>query len=68
MTLGWRLPSPNAHLPLAVIVAMIPRAAQAHDETREESGMEKLLNSLAGTIVAGFVLTLIVAVVLHAIR
>ena len=30
--------------------------------------MEKLLNSLAGTIVAGFVLTLIVAVVLHAIR
>ena len=30
--------------------------------------MEKLLNSLGGTIVAGFVLTVIFALVLHAIR
>jgi hypothetical protein len=30
--------------------------------------MEKLLNSLTGTIVAGFVLTVIVAVILHAIH
>ena len=30
--------------------------------------MEKLLNSLCGTIVAGFVLTAIFAVILHAIR
>jgi len=27
--------------------------------------MEKLLNSLTGTIIAGFVLTVVVAVILH---
>jgi hypothetical protein len=40
----------------------------AHDETTEESGMEKLLGSLAGTIIAGFVLTVIVVLVIHAIH
>jgi hypothetical protein len=40
----------------------------AHDETREESGMEKLLNSLSGTIIAGFVLTVIVVVLIHVIH
>jgi hypothetical protein len=40
----------------------------AQDKTREESGMEKLLNSLQGTIIAGFVLTVIVAVILHCIH
>jgi hypothetical protein len=44
-----------------------PRVS-AHDETREESGMEKLLGSLAGTVIAGFVLTVVVAVILHAIH
>jgi hypothetical protein len=44
-----------------------PRVS-AHDETREESGMEKLLNSLSGTIIAGFVLTVIVVVLIHAIH
>jgi hypothetical protein len=29
--------------------------------------MEKLLNSLTGTIIAGFVLTVIVAVIIHAL-
>jgi hypothetical protein len=43
-------------------------AATAHDETREESGMEKLLNSLSGTIIAGFVLTVIVVLLIHAIH
>jgi hypothetical protein len=42
-------------------------ALSAQDETREESGMEKLLNSLTGTIIAGFVLTVIVAVIIHAL-
>jgi hypothetical protein len=40
----------------------------AHDETREESGMEKLLGSLSGTIIAGFVLTVVVVLVIHAIH
>jgi hypothetical protein len=40
----------------------------AHDETREESGMEKLLNSLQGTIIAGFVLTVILIFVIRAIH
>jgi hypothetical protein len=40
----------------------------AHDETTEESGMEKLLNSLPGTIIAGFVLTVIVVLLIHAIH
>jgi hypothetical protein len=35
---------------------------------REESGMEKLLNSLPGTIIAGFVLTVVVILVIHAIH
>jgi hypothetical protein len=43
------------------------RAAFTPDGTREESGMEKLLNSLMGTIIAGFVLTVIVAVIIHAL-
>jgi hypothetical protein len=43
-------------------------ALSAQDETREESGMEKLLNSLSGTIIAGFVLTVIVVLVIHAIH
>ena len=43
-----------------------PRVS-AH-ETREESGMEKLLNSLSGTIIAGFVLTVIVVLLIHAIH
>jgi len=30
--------------------------------------MEKLLNSLTGTIIAGFVLTVVVAVILHCIH
>ena len=30
--------------------------------------MEKLLGSLAGTVIAGFVLTAVVAVILHAIH
>jgi hypothetical protein len=30
--------------------------------------MEKLLNSLPGTIVAGFVLAVILAVIIHAVR
>jgi hypothetical protein len=30
--------------------------------------MEKLLGSLPGTIIAGFVLTVVVAVILHAIH
>ncbi len=29
--------------------------------------MEKLLNSLPGTIIAGFVLTVVVAVIIHAL-
>jgi hypothetical protein len=45
-----------------------PPRYSAQDETREESGMEKLLGSLAGTVVAGFVLTVVVAVILHAIH
>jgi hypothetical protein len=40
----------------------------AQDETREEGGMEKLLNSLSGTIIAGFVLTVIVVLLIHAIH
>jgi hypothetical protein len=40
----------------------------AHDETREESGMEKLLNSLSGTIIASFVLTVIVVLLIHVIH
>jgi hypothetical protein len=47
---------------------MILLLREACDETREESGMEKLLGSLPGTIIAGFVLTVIVAVILHAIH
>ena len=30
--------------------------------------MEKLLGSLAGTVIAGFVLTVVVAVILHVIH
>jgi hypothetical protein len=40
----------------------------AHGETREESGMEKLLNSLSGTIIAGFVLTVVLIFVIRAIH
>jgi hypothetical protein len=40
----------------------------ARNKTREESGMEKLLNSLTGTIIAGFVLTVILVLVIHAIH
>jgi hypothetical protein len=47
---------------------VLPPPVSAHDETREESGMEKLLNSLSGTIIAGFVLTVIVVVLIHAIH
>jgi hypothetical protein len=36
--------------------------------TRQESGMEKLLNSLTGTIIAGFVLTVIEVLLIHAIH
>jgi hypothetical protein len=53
------------HLPGAVIVRYDSR--QRHQK-REECGMEKLLNSLTGTIIAGFVLTVILAIVIHAIR
>jgi hypothetical protein len=45
-------------------------AAEAWKKTRqrEESGMEKLLNSLTGTIIAGFVLTVVEVLVIHAIH
>jgi hypothetical protein len=54
----------------AVIVCYLSlRRFYAHKSAREEeSGMEKLLNSLTGTVIAGFVLTVIVAVILHAIH
>jgi hypothetical protein len=69
MTVEWWQPSLNAHLPGAVVVSMIPApTVSAHDETREESGMEKLLGSLSGTIIAGFVLTVIVVLLIHAIH
>jgi hypothetical protein len=56
-------------LPDAVIVGYdSPAILSAQDETREVSGMEKLLNSLPGTIIAGFVLTVIVAAILHVIH
>jgi len=32
----------------------------------EEEGMEGLLNNLTATVIAGFVLTLILAIVIHA--
>jgi hypothetical protein len=36
--------------------------------TKEESGMEKLLNSLGGTVIAGFVLVIVMMLVIHAIH
>jgi len=36
-------------------------------ERRGESGMERLLNSLTGTIISGFVLTVVLVLVIHAI-
>jgi hypothetical protein len=56
-------------LPAAVIVGYDSAAVtSARDETTQESGMEKLLNSLTGTIIAGFVLTVVVILVIHAIH
>jgi hypothetical protein len=38
------------------------------DKRGKESGMEKLLNSLSGTIIAGFVLVIVEILVIHAIH
>jgi hypothetical protein len=46
---------------------MIPGRLSRRTGQDEESGMEKLLNSLPGTIIAGFVLTVVVAVIIHAL-
>jgi hypothetical protein len=46
----------------------LPQVARNKTRQREESGMEKLLNSLTGTIIAGFVLTVILVLVIHAIH
>jgi hypothetical protein len=63
-------PSPNAHLPAALIVCYVLCCGIfSHTErSREESGMEKLLNSLSGTIIAGFVLVIVEILVIHAIH
>jgi hypothetical protein len=37
-------------------------------KTLRENGMEKLLNSLNGTIIAGFVLVIVEILVIHAIH
>jgi hypothetical protein len=56
-------------LPGAVIVGYAAEAAvSAQDETGEESAMEKLLNSLQGTIIAGFVLVIVEILVIHALH
>ena len=39
-----------------------------HKGHGRESGMEKLLNSLPGTIIAGFVLVIVEILVIHAIH
>jgi hypothetical protein len=36
--------------------------------TLRENGMEKLLNSLPGTVIAGFVLVIVMILVIHAIH
>jgi len=36
--------------------------------TLRENGMEKLLNSLPGTVIAGFVLVIVMMLVIHAIH
>jgi hypothetical protein len=43
-------------------------APTAQDESKKESGMEKLLNSLSGTVIAGFVLMIVEILVIHAIH
>jgi hypothetical protein len=45
-----------------------PAAFGPRRDKREGSGMEKLLGSLSGTIIAGFVLTVVVVLVIHAIH
>jgi hypothetical protein len=37
-------------------------------KTLRENGMEKLLNSLPGTVIAGFVLVIVMILVIHAIH
>jgi hypothetical protein len=37
-------------------------------KTLRENGMEKLLNSLSGTVIAGFVLVIVEILVIHAIH
>jgi hypothetical protein len=41
---------------------------RAKTGTKEESGMEKLLGSLTGTVIAGFVLVIVMILVIHAIH
>jgi hypothetical protein len=56
-------------LPAAVIVGYDSAGVtSARDEATQESGMEKLLNSLTGTIIAGFVLVIVEILVIHAIH
>jgi hypothetical protein len=65
-----RPPSPNAHLPGALIVCYVLSCGVFSHKPKSTGGerMEKLLNSLPGTIIAGFVLVIVEILVIHAIH
>jgi hypothetical protein len=67
---GWRAPAiaKRAFAPACCRLLWFFARLFRQNETREESGMEKLLGSLNGTIIAGFVLTVVLVLLIHAIH
>jgi hypothetical protein len=57
--------SPKTHISQALLTCYPLPEELARQQPGEERGMEALLNNLTATVIAGVVLTIILAIVIH---